>query len=49
MEWPPRSGRHSDFPEVDRAAWFGMDEARRKILEGQAGFLDQVIRLVCSP
>jgi predicted NUDIX family NTP pyrophosphohydrolase len=49
MEWPPRSGRHSDFPEVDRAAWFGMDEARRKILRGQAGFLDQVIRLVCTP
>jgi len=46
MEWPPRSGRHSEFPEVDRAGWFGMDEARRKILKGQAGFLDQVIRLV---
>jgi predicted NUDIX family NTP pyrophosphohydrolase len=46
MEWPPRSGRHSDFPEVDRAAWFGIHEARRKILKGQAGFLDQVIRLV---
>jgi predicted NUDIX family NTP pyrophosphohydrolase len=49
MEWPPRSGRHSEFPEVDRAAWFGMDEARRKILKGQAGFLDQVICLVGSP
>jgi predicted NUDIX family NTP pyrophosphohydrolase len=45
MEWPPRSGRRTDFPEVDRAAWFGMDEARRKILKGQAGFLDQLIRL----
>jgi predicted NUDIX family NTP pyrophosphohydrolase len=45
MEWPPRSGRHSEFPEVDRAAWFGIDEARRKILKGQAGFLDQLIRL----
>ena len=45
VEWPPRSGRRADFPEVDRAAWFGMDEARRKILKGQVGFLDQVIRL----
>jgi predicted NUDIX family NTP pyrophosphohydrolase len=45
MEWPPRSGRHSEFPEVDQAAWFRLDEARRKILKGQAGFLDQLIAL----
>jgi predicted NUDIX family NTP pyrophosphohydrolase len=42
MEWPPRSGRRQEFPEVDRAAWFGMEAARRKILKGQAGFLDQL-------
>src|SRR5262245_13248043 len=31
MEWPPRSGRHQSFPEVDRGAWFGLDEARARI------------------
>jgi len=39
MEWPPRSGRRQTFPEVDRAAWFEIEEAKRKILKGQAGFL----------
>jgi predicted NUDIX family NTP pyrophosphohydrolase len=42
IEWPPRSGRRQTFPEVDRAAWFGLDEARGKILAGQSGFLDQL-------
>jgi len=42
MEWPPKSGRYREFPEVDRAAWFGMEEAGRKILKGQAAFLDQL-------
>lgn len=42
MEWPPNSGRRQDFPEVDRAGWFTIKEARRKILKGQAGFLDQL-------
>jgi predicted NUDIX family NTP pyrophosphohydrolase len=42
VEWPPHSGRTRDFPEVDRAAWFTIEEARRKILKGQAGFLDQL-------
>ena len=42
MEWPPRSGRQHVFPEIDRAAWFGLDEARVKILKGQAGFLDEL-------
>jgi len=39
MEWPPRSGRMQEFPEVDRAGWFGLDEARRKIMPGQAPLL----------
>ncbi len=39
LEWPPRSGRRREFPEVDRAAWFGLEEARRRILSGQRGFL----------
>jgi predicted NUDIX family NTP pyrophosphohydrolase len=43
MEWPPRSGRRQDFPEVDRAAWFTIDDARRKINVRQAPLLDQLI------
>lgn len=42
MEWPPKSGREQQFPEVDRAAWFGIDDAYRKILKGQAAFLDEL-------
>ena len=39
MEWPPKSGRAQQFPEVDRIAWFEHDEAKRKILKGQAPIL----------
>jgi predicted NUDIX family NTP pyrophosphohydrolase len=46
MEWPPRSGRMQDFPEVDRAAWFGLEEARGKILPSQTPLLDELARLV---
>jgi predicted NUDIX family NTP pyrophosphohydrolase len=45
MEWPPRSGRMAQFPEVDRAAWFALDEARRRILPAQAPLLDQLAAL----
>ena len=47
MEWPPRSGRMQSFPEVDRVAWFGLEEARRKLIAGQAPFitaLEQLLR-----
>jgi predicted NUDIX family NTP pyrophosphohydrolase len=40
IEWPPHSGRMSEFPEVDRAAWFAPTEARRKLLRGQLPILD---------
>jgi predicted NUDIX family NTP pyrophosphohydrolase len=43
MEWPPRSGKMREFPEVDRAEWFGVAEARRKINEAQAGFIDGLL------
>jgi predicted NUDIX family NTP pyrophosphohydrolase len=43
MEWPPRSGRAADFPEVDRAGWFGVDEAREKLNPAQAEFLDRLL------
>jgi predicted NUDIX family NTP pyrophosphohydrolase len=46
MEWPPRSGRMAEFPEVDRAGWFGIDEAREKLVPAQAGFLDRLIERV---
>jgi predicted NUDIX family NTP pyrophosphohydrolase len=42
MEWPPRSGRRQSFPEVDRAAWFGLTEARERINPGQAELLDRL-------
>lgn len=42
MEWPPRSGRLLTFPEVDRAEWFSLGEARRRILAGQAPLLDRL-------
>jgi predicted NUDIX family NTP pyrophosphohydrolase len=42
MEWPPKSGRQQQFPEVDRAAWFDLDVAKQKILKGQAGLLDEL-------
>jgi predicted NUDIX family NTP pyrophosphohydrolase len=44
MEWPPRSGRMVEFPEIDRARWLGPSEARRKILKGQAPMLDALER-----
>ena len=44
MEWPPRSGRMLTFPEVDRAAWFTLDEAQRRILAGQRPILDEFRR-----
>ena len=45
MEWPPRSGIEREFPEVDRAEWFGPEEARVKINSAQAAFVDKLIRL----
>ena len=43
LEWPPKTGRKQSFPEVDRAAWFSVAEARRKILPGQSGFIDRLL------
>ncbi len=40
LEWPRGSGRISAFPEIDRAAWFGLDEARAKVVKGQIPILD---------
>jgi predicted NUDIX family NTP pyrophosphohydrolase len=42
LEWPPRSGTMREFPEVDRAGWFGLDEAREKLNPAQAELLDRL-------
>ena len=42
MEWPPRSGRRQEFPEIDRAEWFALARAREKLLPAQAAFLDRL-------
>lgn len=42
LEWPPRSGRMVETPEVDRGAWFSLPEARLRILKGQVPFLDRL-------
>jgi predicted NUDIX family NTP pyrophosphohydrolase len=48
LEWPPKSGLMGEFPEVDRAGWFSIEEARVKILKGQAPFLDRLLALLDS-
>lgn len=48
MEWPPRSGRQAEFPEVDRAEWFGLEAAREKVLPAQAEFLDRLLERLGS-
>ena len=42
LEWPPRSGRTQRHPEIDRVAWFGVAEARRKLVPAQCAFLDRL-------
>ena len=43
MEWPPKSGIDQDFPEIDKAGWFDVNTARKKINPGQAPLLDDLI------
>ncbi len=42
LEWPPRSGTTQKFPEIDRVAWFGLDDARRKLVAAQTEFVDRL-------
>jgi predicted NUDIX family NTP pyrophosphohydrolase len=49
MEWPPRSGRTAEFPEVDRAGWFDPSAARRKLVEAQAAFVDRLLERLDAP
>jgi len=49
MEWPKRSGIMREFPEIDRAGWFDIESARKKILKGQQGFIDRLISAIDGP
>jgi predicted NUDIX family NTP pyrophosphohydrolase len=46
VEWPPKSGKKKQFPEVDRAGWFGLADARGKILSGQVEFIERLVARV---
>jgi predicted NUDIX family NTP pyrophosphohydrolase len=46
LEWPPKSGKRQEFPEVDRAGWFALDVARTKIARGQVALLDDLGRVL---
>ncbi len=46
LEWPPRSGRVQEFPEIDRAAWMTVHEAREKLVGGQVPLLDRLLALL---
>jgi predicted NUDIX family NTP pyrophosphohydrolase len=46
MEWPPRSGKMQSFPEVDRAEWFGVEEARKRLNPGQVPILDELVGML---
>ena len=46
MEWPPHSGKHQKFPEIDRIAYFSLTTARRKILPGQRPFIEELVQLL---
>lgn len=48
MAWPPGSGRVDTFPEIDRVAWFGLDEARRRANPSQASFIDALVRALAG-
>jgi predicted NUDIX family NTP pyrophosphohydrolase len=49
LEWPKGSGRQKEFPEVDRADWFEIPEAKRRILAGHLGFLDDLCERLGAP
>ena len=46
MEWPPKSGIVQKFPENDKAEWFTIEEAKKKIFKGQKGFLDKLLEIL---
>jgi predicted NUDIX family NTP pyrophosphohydrolase len=48
MEWPPRSGRVQEYPEIDRSAWLPVEQAREKLVKGQAPFLDRLLTALAA-
>jgi predicted NUDIX family NTP pyrophosphohydrolase len=49
LEWPPRSGRLQEFPEIDRAAWLPVEEARTRLVRGQVPLLDRLLEALTAP
>jgi predicted NUDIX family NTP pyrophosphohydrolase len=49
LEWPPRSGKTQEFPEIDRAAWFGLAEAGQKCIRGQAELFERLANVLNVP
>jgi len=49
IEWPKGSGKTASFPEVDKAGWFGIEEARKKLIRAQAEFLDRLLEKLPRP
>jgi predicted NUDIX family NTP pyrophosphohydrolase len=49
LVWPPHSGRLQEFPEIDRAVWVSVDEARTKLVRGQVPLLDRLLAALTAP
>ena len=49
LEWPPRSGRLEQFPEIDRAAWLSLEPARTKLISSQGELLDRLVQRLAGP
>ena len=49
LEWPKNSGKVREYPEIDKAGWFAVDEAKKKILKGQLGFIDRLLEITKYP
>jgi predicted NUDIX family NTP pyrophosphohydrolase len=48
MEWPPRSGRQQEFPEIDRAGWFPLEQAKQKLLAAKVVLVEELARLLAQ-
>jgi len=46
MEWPPKSGKMMQFPEIDKAGWFDVSQAKEKIIGGQLGFITECENII---
>jgi predicted NUDIX family NTP pyrophosphohydrolase len=46
LEWPPKSGKQAEFPEIDRAGWFTLPEAAKKLLPSQLPLLEEICRIL---